>query len=864
MKLKIWLKRKGWAFLLSVLIPIVIMAVVYLMMGIYPTSQRTVLASDALSQTSNFFASFNNTLHGKQSFFYTWYGSLGLNYWSFMAYYINGIFSFVVAFFDNQHIPDALYLILLLKFGAIGGTFWIMSDRLFKLPQIAKIMLSVSFALCGFSIAYSPQQMWLDGLIYLPLVILGIHYLMDDRKPALLFTSYLLLFLSNFYMAFMVGVFSFLYVFCRFLTEPKRFKASLVPYLITSLLAGGASMVTILPTLLDLKNNGEGLTPIYSFLTRGMDIWDIPAKTMVGSYDTSKYGSAPFIYFGMLGLIFCLFYFISRKIALKNKLIYGSLFLLLIASVYIEPMNLFWHGMHSPYMFLFRFSFLFSFLGLLLAGFGLEQVTKDDFNRLVNVVLGLIFLYVLISFVANRKRYEYLDQKTLLATLTVALLYVLLGVLIQKWPKRLVLIGCLFSFVFIGEQLINAQSIVKGIAGEWNYPDRRAYDDHFSDINTLIETTKNENTSLYRVGNVDATSRNESFIHGYSGVTMFSSIRNRHSSQYLDQLGFRSAGTNLTIQYENNTLIMDALLGMKYNLAKEDLRKYGYKAIKTAGDYTLYENQFAMPLGILTDKGIYKKNAVKNQTELMQYLSGDESNIFSFAEVETVKENNVKVEEQEGGVYYSRTANTNRELTYSIDVPARSQAYLSLYGKGTEVDIITKLNGIQRHGSLDSSGQYYDLGYYKEAKTVEVQVVFTGENVVQLVKPKAMFLNSDRFENMMKTIKKNGVSFETSGRTSEAEVELSKDQVVLTTIPFDKGWRAYIDGKRVEIPTFKDAFLALPVPKGKHTVKLVFLPEGFRIGLSLFISCILLFIVYNWRLRKKMKQQIYIQKEKEE
>ncbi|MGM0219256.1 YfhO family protein [Enterococcus sp. AZ126] len=863
MKIKNWLERKGWAFLLSVLIPIGIMVAVYLTMGIYPTSERTVLASDALSQTSNFFASFNNVLHGEQSIFYTWYGSLGLNYWSFMAYYINGIFSFLVVFFDNQHIPDALYFILLLKFGAIGGTFWIMSDRLFKLPQIAKIMLSISFALCGFSIAYSPQQMWLDGLIYLPLVILGIHLLMDERKPKLLFISYLLLFLSNFYMAFMVGVFSFLYVFCRFLTEPKRYKTALLPYLLTSLLAGGASMVTILPTLLDLKNNGEGLTPIYSFLTKDTDIWDIPAKTMVGSYDTSKYGSAPFIYFGLIGLVFCLFYFVSRKIQLRNKLIYGGLFLLLIASVYIEPMNLFWHGMHSPYMFLFRFSFLISFLGLLLAGFGLEKVTKDDVNQLINCMLGLVLLYVLISFVANRKRYEYLDQKTVLFTLSLALVYLLLGVLIQKWPRRMMLISGLFCVIFIGEQFINAQRIVSGIAAEWNYPDRKAYDDHFSDIQTLIDVTKEENTSLYRVGNVDPTSRNESFIHGYSGVTMFSSIRNRHSSQYLDQLGFRSTGTNLTIQYENNTLIMDSLLGIKYNLAKEDLMKYGFTAKKKAGAYTLYENQFALPLGILTDKGIYKKNAVQNQTELLQYLSGDNSSIFTFAEVETIKENNVNVEEQEGGVYYSRTSISNRELTYSVDVPADSQAYLSLYGKGSGVDVITKVNGIQHLGSLDSSGQYYNLGYYKEATTIDVQVVFAGEKVVQLVQPKAMFLNSDRFEKMMKTIQKQGVPFETTGRTAEAKVNLSKEQVVLTTIPYDKGWRAYIDGKRVEIPTFKDAFLALPVPKGKHTVKLVFLPEGFSVGLSLFISCILLFIIYNWWEVKRMKRQTLLKKEKE-
>ena len=100
MKYKEWIKDKGRAFLLSILLPIGIMGFVYFLLGIYPGSEKTILASDALSQTSNFFASFNNALHGKQSFFYTWYGSLGLNYWSFMAYYINGILEFYVLNID--------------------------------------------------------------------------------------------------------------------------------------------------------------------------------------------------------------------------------------------------------------------------------------------------------------------------------------------------------------------------------------------------------------------------------------------------------------------------------------------------------------------------------------------------------------------------------------------------------------------------------------------------------------------------------------------------------------------------------------------------------------------------------------------
>ncbi|MHC5226682.1 YfhO family protein [Enterococcus sp. LJL99] len=852
MKISNWIKQKGYGLLLSSILPMLIMIVVYFWLGIYPGSEKTVLASDNLSQGAPFLASFNNALHGKQSFFYSWYGSLGLNYWSLMAYYLNSFFSFFVYFFDNSQIPDVIYMIIILKFGAIGATFWVMSDQLFKIPQFAKILLSISFALNGFAIAYSPQYMWLDGLIYLPLVFLGIHRILAKKSSSVLFISYLLLFLSNFYLAFMIGVFSFLYFSCCFFTNPKQYKTCWKPYVLSSFLAGGASMITILPTVLDLRDNGESLTVISTILKRDMKVWDLPVKTMVGTYDTSQFGSSPFFYFGLLGLIFCLFYFVTLKIPRRSKLLFGSLFILLIASVYLEPLNLFWHGFHAPNMFLFRFSFLFSFFGLLLAGFALEKFEQEDLNTLMNIVLSLIVLYVVTVILVDRKRYDYLDRLSLILTIVLLFIYLGIGFSRKKWPRYSNLWTVLCVFFALGELGVNAHFTVVGINQEWGYPLRKHYDSNYEHIHQLVSQTKMDNSTLYRMANLDSVSRNESFVHGYSGVTMFSSIRNRHSSAYLNNLGFRSKQTNLTIQYENNTLLMDALLGIKYNLSKSDVNKYGYVKKETIGDYNLYENQFALPLGVTTDKGIYKEGAVLNQTELLHYLSETTTPFFYFSEVETIKTKDVEVAEKEQQVFYSPASpNKLAKVTYAIKVPARSQAYLSLYSEGLGTDITFKVNGIEHTTNLNSTGQYYDLGYYEEATTVEAEISMGGNRVVTMTKPNAMFLAIDHFEEAVHELQKKAIEFETTGRTAEAQVKLAEDQVIWTTIPYDKGWSAYIDGKKVEIPTFKDAFLTLSVPKGDHTIRFVFLPQGFKLGAGLFVSCITVHIVYYWQERKK-------------
>ena len=74
--------------------------------------------------------------------------------------------------------------------------------------------LSVSYALMSFIVAHSELIMWLDAFIYLPLVILGIHRLMDQRKPTLLFVSYFLLFITNYYFGFYDWVVFLPVLFC--------------------------------------------------------------------------------------------------------------------------------------------------------------------------------------------------------------------------------------------------------------------------------------------------------------------------------------------------------------------------------------------------------------------------------------------------------------------------------------------------------------------------------------------------------------------------------------------------------------------------------------------------------------------------
>lgn len=841
--------------------PFVIMVIVYLIIGIYPGSDRSVLASDAFSQFSNFHASFRNMLLGKQGLFYTWNASLGLNYLSLISYYLGGFFTPLVVFFPNRYMPDALYFLTLLKIASAGLAFWFYANGSFKkLARWSQVALSITYALMSFVVAHSELIMWIDAYVYLPLVILGINRLLEQKKPRVLFVSYLMLFLTSFYMGFMIGVFSVLYVIARVLAHWKTYRHGIIPYLLTSLLAGGASMIMILPAVIDLRTNGEELTKITALKTEATGWWDLLAKNLVGVYDNTKYGSIPFIYIGLLPLALALFYFLCRKINWKDKLAYGSVLAILIASFYLMPLNLFWHGMHAPNMFLFRYAYLFSFLVISLAGLAWQELDRRNVSILLSILLVLMAAFALFWGLRG-KDYHYVKIVSLVLTVAFIAAYLLLftSYKFQKISgKYLSLLVLLFM---ASEAFVNSNAMVHGILKDWNYASRSLYTKPYPDIKKLVDQTKQDNRDFYRLENLDPVSANDGFNYGYSGVSMFSSIRNRHSSSYLDQLGFRSRGTNLNIRYQNNTLLMDSFTGIKYNIAKADLlNKYGFKKVGTAGDYHLFKNENALPLAFTASTTSLKLKPLKNdnlgtQTQLYNTLAGEQLNYFSLLPITQTETKNANVT-QAGNITTISEQQTNaaKEVTYQVQVPGNTQAYFSLYPfdfnelESSSATVTT--NNQVRQAQIGINGQYYDLGYYENPTLVTFKLSLYGTKSVSLQSPQVLALDTNAFHLATRQIQTNGVSMKTGNRTASGIVNEAEQKALITTIPYDEGWTAKIDGKKVPIKAFQDAFVSITVPKGKHTVTFSYLPKGFLLGALLFISCLGLFILYDFYLRR--------------
>lgn len=838
-----------WIYFVSFIIPIIIMIGVYLSQGIYWNSDNSPLLGDGFHQYVIFDIALRNILHGNGSLFYTFTSGLGLNFYALSSYYLGSFLSPLVYFFDLTNMPDAVYLTTLLKFGLIGLSTYFSLNKLFQsIPKPLKLALSTSYALMSFSVSQLEIKTWLDVFILIPLIITGLHLLTTEKKFLLYFTSLSILFIQNYYFGYMTALFLIFWYLCQISWDFKTRKSSFLDFIVTSFLAGMASLILTLPTLFDLQTHGEKLTEITKFQTESSWYLDIFAKQFIGSFDTTKYGAIPMIFVGLLPFILTILFFTLTSIKFHMKLIYAIFFAFLIASFYIEALDLFWQGMHTPNMFLHRYAWIFSTL--------LIYTAAEVLNRLKEIKIWnfLVSLFLIVTgFLATiylKSHYSFLTDLNILLTLEFLVVYSLLLLAVIKKFISVNLFTILISLFIIVEISLNASSQMDGIAKEWGFASRSAYN---RDIPAMESFSTYIGNQFTRTEKLETQTGNDSMKFNYNGISQFSSVRNRSASSTLDKLGFKSSGTNLNLRYANNSILADSLFGIQYNISDSPSDKYGFKDIYQKDNLTLYENQYSLPIAFASQSVYndvkFNEHTLDNQASFLNQLANVNFDYFSPIPYE-------KTENTDDLISVTSYSNEDAEIQYQIEVPENSQVYLSFINlhfsndKQKKVDIL--VNGEKKTFTTDNVFSFFNLGYTKEKKTFNINVSFPENSQVSFESPTFYRLDTQTLTEAIQKIKEQPVTVSTSKNKVFATYDVQQDTSIFFTIPYDKGWSAYQDGKKIEIKQAQTGFMKVDIPKGKGTITLSFIPNGFITGAICSFTSLLLFGTYNHR-RKSSK-----------
>ena len=841
--------RNYWTYFISFIIPLVIMFGVYLSQGIYWNSDTSPLLGDGFHQYVIFDLNLRNILHGSDSLFYTFTSGLGLNFYALSSYYLGSFLSPLVYFFDVSSMPDAVYLSTLLKFGLIGlSTFFSLSIIFKNLPAPLRLSLSTSYTLMSFTVSQLEIKTWLDVFISIPLILTGLHLLITEKKRILYFTSLSILFIQNYYFGYMTALFLVVWYFCQLSWDFKSRKYSFLDFFLTSLLAGLTSFIMTLPTLFDLRTHGEKLTAITKIKTDASWYLDLFAKQFIGAFDTTKYGSIPMIFVGLLPFILTIVFFTLKSIKFHVKLCYATLLILIIASFYLEALDLFWQGMHAPNMFLHRYAWIFSTLLIYISA---EVLNRFKDIKLWNILFSMTFLlFGYLATIYFKNHYSFLTKLNILLTLEFLVVYLLLLLaLIKKLisPKIFSILILIFT---ISEISFNTSSQLNGITKEWGFASRSTYDKDIPSMEAILEYTKQQPDTFTRTEKLQTQTGNDSMKFNYNGISQFSSVRNRSASTTLDKLGFKSSGTNLNLRYANNTIIADSLFGISYNISETYPDKYGFHPSYQKDNLTLYKNQFALPIAFAT-QSLYKDvtfndHTLDNQTQFLNQIAGLNEEYFYPINHHTDSGENV--------VNLNGTDTEDATISYSIEVPDNSQVYLSMTklnfsnDKKNQVDIF--VNGEKKSFTTDNAFTFFNLGYTEHKQTFDIQVKFPGNAQVSFESPTFYRLDTKKYTGAIGKIKENPVEVSSYKNKVIVNYKVKNETSIFFTIPYDQGWSVYQNGKKLQIQQAQTGFMKIDVPEGEGTITLSFIPKGFIAGASCSLIAIIVFIFYDFQRKK--------------
>ncbi len=886
-------RRPSAHLLFCFVLPTVLMLFIYAMMEVWPFGKSSVLVLDLNGQYVYFFEALRDFVYGNASPLYTFSRALGGEFPGIYAYYLASPFSYLVALFPKEGILESLFLMLLLKCGSSGLTFGIYLRKSTDVSPIATVLFSTVWSLTAYAVVMQHNTMWIDNIILLPLIALGVRALIREGKYKLYTFSLTLAIMSNFYIGYMTCIFTLLYFFyaCFSMTREERnprglsfhFPRAFCRFGFFSLTAGAIGALIIIPAVYSLTFGKTTFsTPSLDFVS-GIDLFDLLTKFMFGSYDTVRPEGLPLVYCGVLTLLLIPFYFLSSRIRSREKGAVLLLSLVLIFSFSIRLLDLAWHGFQAPNWLNYRYSYMLDFLLVAMAAKAFDTL-REHRCRSVLFSSSLLLLFLALA--------DYYDYKNLegmfypiLATLLCVIVYTIalcLTILNKKtamhYASRCILVLVCLELFLAG--LVNIIQLDLDVV----ISSRGSYLDYENRWSPAFESAKRDSDiPFYRMEKLNYRKVNDPFMLGYRGLSGSTSTLNRETIRFLEVMGYFSVSH--TSQYTGTTPFADSFLSLRY-IAGESKTVFPaqYEEIFDNGDVAMVRNPDALPIAFGVDAGINGITFLSPERNRDGTLvNPDDTRVIydyasPFERLNKLASTLVgeDVELYVNVAYTYQGENASRAIAASRYTPTDkskdSYIYFTVKGVGDNeiyayfpTDTYTGakyyLNG-EEMGTYftKSTTGYLCLGRYDTDETCTVSFKL-GEEGVYIQRRAEYFYYMDRavYAQVMEKLSQSAYCVDSCTEdTFTGRITVAPGQeTILTTIAYDAGWIVTADGE--EVTTYKtlDALLAFDLPAGEHTLTLTYMPRQYVLAFRIFLGGCGIFatvLIVDFLLTRKRKK----------
>ena len=884
-------KFKKWNCLATAFaIPCVGMLFVMLISQFEPFGKYSMLYSDMYHQYYPFFVEFRNAIRNGDGVLYTWSVGLGMDYLGLIAYYLASPLNLLSLLVPEVWLLEFFSLLVPVKLGLAGLFFAVFLKGLFGKDDFSVSVFGGFYGLCAWALGFQWNIMWLDTFALLPLVVLGMVQLLQDRKFALYTLTLFLSVCANYYIGLFTCIFIFLlffvYQICRWGGWGKFF-ADLCRIAFFSVLAIGMTAFLELPALAALQTTQSSVNKFpTSFRLNIASTHDLKglfdamrqvAGNMGGAIEPNFKEGLPNVYCGIVSVFLMFLYLMARDIRLRDKICAVFLLLFFNVSFIVRQLDYIWHGFHFTNMIPYRFSFLYSFVVLYMAyrawllrrKFSTGQILtagvlaaailacSNDLTAKASVELGILEGELPVYFLYN------------LIFLVLYLLAMLTGKIEEPLPedateqqlasaraeraRHLRRASWLVLIVMCVE--LAANLICFGIyftgTGVSNYPKGTTYT-----ASVIRYMKEREKDLLYRAETTHSQTLNDGALNDYNGVTAFTSSANVKTTVFMQTLGFSAKNTYNRYLFEESSPVANLFLGLKYMIERDGKDKTStfFENVNKFGDTVLLENQAYLPLGFLAEAELGNLafdatgNAFAFQNDLFTAATGLQEDVWHRIPGQNLllSSNGVQVTESNGNGYckydqaeaksyvtFAYTADRDGFLCLHLNLPKRNDYYVSI-------------NDVELYKETISLPQMIAVDDVKAGDIITVRIMCkAGESSSMTVD--AAILEYDCFWRGYQVLNASTLELTDFESTRiKGRITCDRDGLLYTSIPQNGNWHVQVDGKTVQTQLVGDCMLAVPLTAGAHTLNFAYRNGAFSLGWKITLICFAVFCVLVW------------------
>lgn len=845
--------KRNRMLLVTLICAMVVISTVYYLQDVAPFGSKSLLTIDFFHQYGPMLGEFVDRIRNGQNLVYSFYMGMGLPFFRNFFNYLSSPFNIILLLFKHSDLLMSYSVIIGLKAVAAAGTInYYLRKKFNDYNNLFFITLSILYAFSAYFTAYYWNIMWLDGMVFLPLITLGIENIVNNKKPLLYIISLSIMLFANYFIAYMLCLFSalyfVLYMFIKFdKFEFKKILKKCLIFGVSSLLAAGLCAFFLVP----LYNAIKGISATsdvfptsqyYSFTFKEFIFNHLSAvgSTVLKSGITS----APNISCGITLVALLILFIINPKIDIKIKFSYLFLVAFLMISYIVAPLDFIWHAFHVPNDLPYRYSFIYSFVLIIIGAYAVKDI-KEIKSVWVTVTYIICLLFILGAKLLSFANIT--DKMLLLNAIIITIMYLVYILIkyfdnVKKWAPVFTIIAAVFECII-------------GINNNWGIThDLKSFYDDYDSLKEDLKFVSDNNSEFYRIEREYMLSFNDNSWYGYPGVMAFSSMEYENLAILVNNLGMPGNNIN-SFYYKNNTPIYNIMFNLKYVIGHRD-NDDDY-TLYYEGNNDIYKSKYAVGLMFGVNKNINNWNynfisPFKNQNDFVYKTTGIDKVFYKnnfITTKEVIKKDDIVVVKyvmkNTGENYYFYINDSNINFVYNNH---------KLYYLNDDTSAINDVKNI----SVDENIDYNEKFIVKDKELDDEIVFYVGYNTyvddtfeVYSVSTKALNEAYNYYLNNKITIsefKENYIL---------ALSDLEKDAAIYTSIPYDEGWEVYVDGEKEETYTIGNALLGFDLSAGEHEVILKYKIPYLNLGLVISSISLVGTVLINMNFKKKKKFRIF-------